>query len=129
MAQHRTLAVGECGGNPATALANLGAPDYVDAPVNDMQSPRADAGIDRPPSQAKVEQLPATHDAVLTGGQGGEQPLGAGPGLALLGQWSHRALGQLLAGGWLSLTMYFNVKLNGFPELPPQANGAGGTGR
>jgi len=81
-----------------------------------------------PPSQAKVEQLPATHDAVLASGQGGEQPLGARLGPAPLWLWSGRPLWVSFWWGVVELDHVLNVKLNGFRNYPPKPAERAGPG-
>jgi hypothetical protein len=65
VAEHGARAGGEDGGHPASALREGSVADGVHAAVHDVESLAVHPPVDRAPSHAALEQLPAGHDPML----------------------------------------------------------------
>jgi len=72
MAQHRFVAARQHSGEVPSAPVHDRVPDGVDAAIELVQPPIGQAPFDRPAIEPDRHELPATHDAVLTDGEIGE---------------------------------------------------------
>jgi hypothetical protein len=68
VAEHRTLAAGEDGGEPAAISAEIAVTHGVDAPVEAVKAAEADSPGDRRGHQARPDELVVAHHPVLAGG-------------------------------------------------------------
>jgi len=75
MAEHGVSTACQHCGHPDSLTREATVPNRVNATMDDVQAPRRDAVLDRPPPEAKREQLPPGDQTMLAAGKVGDRPI------------------------------------------------------